>query len=259
MGILSLDDFKRVPDGYKNGLLVLFIGYTLILGGIIFTIVKNLDGSASELNCDTWASVYYTNATNSGGANEMTFYLNSVVGSRSTLMCTSGTTDLIDSYSISPFTTFCGVGIFCVYLFHGLTVLSDANLLRETLKRSEGGISAQDDWLIWTIANCGALQMLFVEIGGLSLISTSSSAVDLLINSSATIFLAEVDDIVAQIILRYAAKSMELKITLDYCGIEFEHDPQLAKAAVTAPTTPVVSELHNETGGVKATEMKSRP
>jgi hypothetical protein len=60
-----------------------------------------------------------------------------------------------------------------------------------------------------------------VEIAGFFLISCSKSATDMLLNSSATIFLAEVDGLLIELVMTSVAKYYGLQVELDFAGISF--------------------------------------
>lgn len=66
------------------------------------------------------------------------------------------------------------------------------------------------------------VQIICTEFAGFTLILNSTDAVSTLIDCSATIFLAEVDDIVLELYVNAIIGFLGLEVELEFAGIEFE-------------------------------------
>lgn len=98
------------------------------------------------------------------------------------------------------------------------------------------------------MAGCKFIQMVCVEMCGLILLFCSTSATDV-VNSSATLFLAEVDDIFIELLLGAYESKSKFARTIEFGGMEIEFDPaESSKKETMKETVKDTKDLLTEGG-----------
>lgn len=211
---VTLEEFKQLGPKTTQNILYASAIYTVILGILtLTTFAVNLNPGASHV-CNEYHEIYYINT-----GDKIEFYENNITGTSSAQLCLDSDIE----HSKAPLlVSIVAIAIFIIYLLHSIQSYLYSSRLSRVLK-VKGDIEMAK--FLNSLSFCAGIQAFCVELCGLFLLFAASSATDVIINSSATIFLGEVDDLLILLIIDFEKNQLKLKQTVEVFGIEMEYDP----------------------------------
>lgn len=220
MGIVSYEIFKEIEPKWKNRMVAISFFYTLVLLALLIEVVSSLFSDEKSLNCQDFTKVQYT--TSSDGV--LTFYTsetNLTLASAVTesYVCNDAKDTPGQYRQINGIVTFSSICIFLCYLCYKTIEIDKGKALSKLLKDDGDLLSAR---AIRNIMGLDSIQLAMVEIAGIVFIFFSKSATEMLLNSSATIFLSEVDGLLIEMVMTSVAKYYGLSVELDFAGVSFQ-------------------------------------
>jgi hypothetical protein len=224
---LTFKEFKELDATFLSRILWGSGIYTSILALVTLTAFStNIPTSTFSQSCDNFEEVYLnpfqdaiTLSWTDPFGNETAVYLCTEVETERAPLWVSGV----------------GLGIFLVYLFFAAEKGNDAKFLIEVSKiRGEDQLAKHLEWM----TGFKTLQVACVEICGLILLFRSTNATDVIVNSSATLFLGEVDDVVIALLINHYKKKTKMVRTIEFGGMEMEFDPSEIPEKVTKNLLP---------------------
>jgi hypothetical protein len=213
---LTYEEFKKIDDTYLFRILMGTGIYTCLLALVTITAFStNVPASAFSQSCNTFEELY----TNSSQDQiTLSFTDPSVDGTATTAyLCTE-----VDTDHAPLWVSGVGIGIFLIYLFYSAEKVKDARLLVKLFE-----IRGEDKLVKYFkgMESFEMIQLVCVEICGILLLFRSTNATDVIVNSSATLFLGEVDDIVIALFIAHYKSSTKMIRTIEFGGMEIEFDP----------------------------------
>lgn len=187
--------------------------YTSALAVIAMGVFSmSVQAPASTLYCNGFSPIY--SSTDTDGV--ITYFNSSIDGSSLSYICDNASTAGVQKWLLCM-----ALSIFLVYLFHKANQLEFARLISSALKEgTEKEIRLMKFVDALNVLN--GVQLVLVEICGLGLLATATNSVDLIVNSAGTIFLAEVDDLLLDMILTSAIRKARVPVTVELFGLEFD-------------------------------------
>ena len=211
---LTYDEFKKLDAKFLDQILLGVGVYTCILGLITVTVfTTNLPESSISESCDNFQEVYL----DSSDKDEIVFSFMDSGNATSTYLCTE-----VEREKAPLWISLVSVLIFVIYLAYNAQNIKDGQLLAKLFKsRGEDQLAHYFNKMqLWKF-----LQMVCVEACGFVLLFRSTNATDVLVNSSATLFLGEVDEVFVALLLAHYKNSAKLIRTIEFGGLEIEFDP----------------------------------
>lgn len=212
---LTYEEYKQIPAQTLKNITMASLLYTCILAIVTMSAFATSVQTTISQSCESYNKIYYS--SNSAN-NTLTLYQEPESGSSTAHLCTE-----VEKEKVPLWISFVGIGIFLIYLLHSTNVMQNGKVIIKHLELK--GETALIHYFN-TLVTMAFIQTVLVEICGAFLLFRSTDATDVIVNSSATLFLGEVDDLVIELFLdNYLTKS-KVKRVFEFAGIEIEIDPK---------------------------------
>lgn len=212
---LTYEEYQELPEQILKNIVLASLCYTFVLAVVTMSAFATSLNTPIAETCENYDEIYYSS---NGGV--ITFYdqPQDGVGTTSTHICSE-----IEIERVPTWISFVGIGIFLVYLLHSANNIRNGFLISKYFK-AKGDIKFTR--FFYNLATFGAIQTIFVELCGIFLLFRATDPVDVIVNSSATLFLSEVDDLLIELFLDNHHTQSKTKRVFEFAGIEIEIDPK---------------------------------
>lgn len=224
MGYVEYMVFKEIEGKWKSSMVFVSFFYTFILLALLIEIINDLIKSGDNLDCQRLLPIEYTISDNPLNEGQISLFVQDSSKSLSNQIISKGfiCAEASDTYQqnaqVEEIVIFSSIGIFTCYLFYNLIEFDKARYLADLLAKDN---DLEGSRAIRLLSFFDLIQLAMVEIAGMFLIFYSKQPTDMLLNSSATIFLAEVDGLIIQLLMTSVAKYYKLRVEMEFAGIGF--------------------------------------